>query len=162
MTSYDPAESERRALYLQLRHHLSPAGVHVCRQVAWSLKGRWPLLLQSADCKDQLLREIRAAMGRQSMQSMYLVLGSGGDADIEAILFVVMMEAAHGADEDLKDIMQGVKASNNAKAQQRALLQERQNTDLQHDMRTAWQDQYRNLLQELVKRATGRRHLGRN
>lgn len=43
-------------------------------------------------------------------------LGSMGDADIMALAFIVMMEAAKSAREDLKSIMAGVKAINAAKA----------------------------------------------
>src|SRR5262249_13040292 len=54
------------------------------------------------------------------------VLGSIGDQDIEAIAFIVMMEAARSAQEDLRAIMAGVKAINNAKAKQRQLLDQLQ------------------------------------
>ena len=47
------------------------------------------------------------------------------DRDIEAIAFVVLMQAAQSAQEDLKAIMDGVRAINDAKAQQRRSLDER-------------------------------------
>jgi len=42
-------------------------------------------------------------------------VGNLGDADIEALTFLVMMEAAKSQQEDLKAIMDGVKAINDAK-----------------------------------------------
>jgi hypothetical protein len=46
----------------------------------------------------------------------------GMQGDIEATMFVVMMEAAKSAREDLKAIMAGVKAVNAAKCHQRELI----------------------------------------
>ena len=43
-------------------------------------------------------------------------LGNMNDADVMALAFLVMMEAAKSAREDLKSIMDGVKRINNAKA----------------------------------------------
>ena len=45
--------------------------------------------------------------------------GNLNDADIDALMFLVMMEAAKSAQEDLKSIMDGVKAINDAKASNR-------------------------------------------
>jgi hypothetical protein len=42
-------------------------------------------------------------------------VGNLGDADIEALTFLIMMEAAKSQQEDLKAIMDGVKAINDAK-----------------------------------------------
>jgi len=61
--------------------------------------------------------EIRASLG-----SGFAVLGSMPDADIMALAFLVMMEAAESAQEDLRTIMAEVKAINNAKAALRDLL----------------------------------------
>jgi hypothetical protein len=47
------------------------------------------------------------------------------DGDIEAIAFIVLMSAAQSARDDLKAIMEGVRAINEAKAKQRRLLDER-------------------------------------
>lgn len=47
------------------------------------------------------------------------VLGSLAEGDIEALAFLVVMQAAKSAQEDLKAIMDGVKAINEAKSQQR-------------------------------------------
>lgn len=50
------------------------------------------------------------------------VLGDLSTADIEALAFTVLMEAAKSAREDLKDIMAGVKAINEAKVTLRKRL----------------------------------------
>ena len=59
----------------------------------------------------------------------WAILGSMGGGDIMAMAFLVMMEAAKSAREDLKEIMEEIKAINRAKAAQRELLKK-----LQHDM----------------------------
>lgn len=56
----------------------------------------------------------------------YAVLGNINNADIEALAFLVLMQAARSAQEDLKAIMAKVKAINHAKSKQRELLQEAQ------------------------------------
>ena len=69
----------------------------------------------------------RAPAGRATISTgagAYPNLGAIGDGDIMAIAFIVMMEAAKSAQEDLKEIMAHVKAINNAKAQQRGLMRE--------------------------------------
>ena len=55
-------------------------------------------------------------------QKNWAVLGNMQGADIEALCFLVLMEASKSAQEDLKAVMAGVKAINNAKAQQRQNL----------------------------------------
>ena len=60
---------------------------------------------------------------KSSAQTNWAVLGNTQGADIEAICFLVLMEASKSAQEDLKAVMAGVKAINNAKAKQRDLLQ---------------------------------------
>ena len=54
----------------------------------------------------------------------YSVPGSMNGQDIEAIAFLVLMQAAKSAQEDLKAIMAQVKAINNAKQKQRELMSE--------------------------------------
>jgi hypothetical protein len=59
----------------------------------------------------------------------YKNLGNIADGDIEAIAFIVLMEAARSAQEDLRAIMNGVREINQAKAKQRQtflLLQQRE------------------------------------
>ena len=62
---------------------------------------------------------VRAALGY--MES-YKHLAAMGGSDIMAMAFIVMMEAAKSAREDLKAIMDGVKAINTAKHRTRELL----------------------------------------
>jgi len=52
----------------------------------------------------------------------YAVLGNLAGADIEALCFLVLMQAAKSAQEDLKAIMAEVKAINNTKDRQRDIL----------------------------------------
>ncbi|MBA3754515.1 MAG: type II toxin-antitoxin system ParD family antitoxin, partial [Nitrospira sp.] len=59
----------------------------------------------------------------------WAILGSMGDGNIEAMAFLVMMEAAKSAREDLKEIMEEMKAINRAKAALRELIKK-----LAHDM----------------------------
>ncbi|MEO8056505.1 MAG: hypothetical protein ABI768_15195 [Acidobacteriota bacterium] len=68
----------------------------------------------------------RAPAGREATTptGSYANLGAIGDGDIMAIAFLVMMEAAKSAREDLKEIMGQVKAINSAKTQQRGLISE--------------------------------------
>jgi len=67
----------------------------------------------------------------------YAVLGSMNGQDIEALAFLVMMQAAKSAQEDLKAIMAKVKVINEQKAKQRELLskiqQQRTMTAIQLD-----------------------------
>lgn len=56
----------------------------------------------------------------------WAVLGSMPDGGIEAMAFVVLMQASKSAQEDLKGVMAAVKAVNGAKAKQRELLGTRQ------------------------------------
>ena len=59
----------------------------------------------------------------------WALLGGMGDEDIMAMAFIVMMEAAKSAREDLRDIMESVKSINNAKAAMRELI-----SKIGHDM----------------------------
>jgi len=60
-----------------------------------------------------------APTGTPAPSSKPTVLGDLGSADIEALAFLVLMEAAKSAQEDLKAIMDGVKAINAEKSKQR-------------------------------------------
>ncbi len=66
----------------------------------------------------------RAALRRMEAQGIPfgMPLGAAGDDDIMAAAFLVLMEAAKSAREDLKAIMDGVKAINAAKRALRELL----------------------------------------
>jgi hypothetical protein len=57
----------------------------------------------------------RAKAVDEHARDVAVLLGASSGADIEAIAFLVMMEAAKAAREDLKSIMAGVRAINDAK-----------------------------------------------
>ena len=59
----------------------------------------------------------REEVGRalQALRLDFAVLGSMPEGDIEALAFLVMMQAAKSAQEDLKAVMKGVKESNKEK-----------------------------------------------
>ncbi len=61
-----------------------------------------------------------------SMAHQYGVLGSMNGQDIEAMAFLVLMQASKSAQEELKAIMANVKSINNAKAKQREALKKAQ------------------------------------
>ena len=84
--------------------------------------------LQDEGRRQAALGDPSEASARQAVLNRFPDLG-GADGDIEALCFVVMMEAAKSAQEDLQSVMDGVKAINQAKAKQREVLavaQERQ------------------------------------
>jgi hypothetical protein len=56
------------------------------------------------------------------MKESYAILGSMNGQDIEAIAFLMLMQAAKSAQEDLKSIMAKVKSINNSKEHMRELL----------------------------------------
>lgn len=60
----------------------------------------------------------------KKMASQYGTLGNMNNADIDALAFLVMMQASKDAQEDLKSIMAGVKSSNEQKKQIRDLQQD--------------------------------------
>ena len=68
-------------------------------------------------------RELGGAL-RGGQEAGFAELGKLPDADIMALAFVVMMEAAKSAREDLKSIMDGVKSINRDKAAWRELTSE--------------------------------------
>lgn len=73
----------------------------------------------------------------QMVANQWNVLGNLNGQDIEAIAFLVLMQAAKSAQEDLKAIMANVKSINNQKASQREMLskmqQQRSTTNAQLD-----------------------------
>lgn len=56
----------------------------------------------------------------------YSVLGSMNGADIEALCFIVMMEASKSAREDLKAIMDGVKQINESRRPYKEMIGDRE------------------------------------
>jgi hypothetical protein len=101
-----PADLEARAA--ALRSHATPA------TLAW-VHERGVALGKSGAPVD-------VGALRTSAQTNWAVLGTMQGADIEAICFLVLMEASKSAQEDLKAIMDGVKGINQSKQQQRAIL----------------------------------------
>jgi predicted nucleotidyltransferase len=53
----------------------------------------------------------------------FSVLGNMNDGDIAALAFLVIMQASKDAENDMKQIMDNVKQTNNAKAQQRVFIE---------------------------------------
>lgn len=74
-----------------------------------------------AICNGLRLLKQRAAVAA-NITPEFAVLGSIDGSDIMALVFIVMMEAAKSTQEDLRAIMDGVKAINAAKSAQRALI----------------------------------------
>jgi putative addiction module CopG family antidote len=74
-----------------------------------------------AICDGLRLLEKRDAVA-MSFRSDFAVLGSIGGSDIVVLVFIVMMEAAKSAEEDLREILKSVKAFNAAKSAQRDLI----------------------------------------
>jgi putative addiction module CopG family antidote len=68
------------------------------------------------------LRRMEAQERTAALRAEYQSLGGMGNADIMAQAFIVMMEAAKSAQEDLKAIMAQVKAINRAKAALREVM----------------------------------------
>jgi Asp-tRNA(Asn)/Glu-tRNA(Gln) amidotransferase C subunit len=81
----------------------------------------------------------------RSMVTQYAVLGNISNADIEALCFLVLMQAAKSAQEDLKSIMAKVKAINNAKTEQRANLVKAQKAQENNSMTVTRYDSLRYL-----------------
>lgn len=64
-------------------------------------------------------KEVTEEQAVSDVKQSYNVLGNLNNADIEAIAFLVMMQSAKSAQEDLKSMMDEVKKINEAKASQR-------------------------------------------
>ena len=64
-----------------------------------------------------------SAVAGDAAQTCTIAMGACSGGDIEALVMIVMMQAASDADQDLKDIMAEVKANNSAKSQMRAAMQ---------------------------------------
>ena len=77
------------------------------------------------DASEVVREAVRVLEGRHAAAiaaTNYGILGAMPEGDIMAIAFIVLMEAAKSAQEDLKAIMEGVKAINKAKAAMREVL----------------------------------------
>jgi hypothetical protein len=84
----------------------------------------------------RVLEESHASLDVQVKPASGRVPGAKPDienGDIEALAFLVLMQAAKSAQDDLKAIMEGVKEVNRAKAAMRDELQQRKRTALDFD-----------------------------
>jgi hypothetical protein len=66
-----------------------------------------------------------ARKGGDAVTATRNILGDLSGSDIEALVFLVLMQASKSAHEDLKAIMDGVKARNREKKTERALAQKK-------------------------------------
>ncbi len=117
----DAVTMRARTRYSMITRLLSPAQRNACLQVAWRLEVHLPFLLAAGRGKDQVGQWLKEWISQQLAGS----LGSSSDnTDPGAMAFVVLMDAAEsgGADDDLKIIMAGVKATTNAKQALRSIL----------------------------------------
>src|SRR5258706_13377452 len=70
----------------------------------------------AGDVINAALQRMEVADGLAGAPADFAILGDLNSADIEALAFIVLMEAAKSAQEDLKAIMAEVKAMTNARA----------------------------------------------
>lgn len=98
----------------------APAAELAARMAAFELPRN--LSVQQFERLQQTARHFAAGRERQALQhfaqavtTAYAAVGSLEDADIEALAFIVLMEAAKSAAEDLRAIMAEVKAINEQK-----------------------------------------------
>lgn len=97
------------------------------RVAAANLKKIWGAL-DGSGWEARTLDAVRVGLREAGVISSttWAVLGSMNGADIMAIAFLVLMQAAKSAQEDLKAIMDAVRDINNTKAKLRGLLQKLQ------------------------------------
>jgi hypothetical protein len=109
----------------QLRREASPQVLAWVGEQARALaKGHGPVDVAVLQAAARSRFGTRQAVSGKSAASpataqVYPNLGSMGDGDIMAMAFIVMMECAKSAEEDLKAIMEDVKAANKRKAELR-------------------------------------------
>ncbi len=104
-----PVPANLAAIHAKISPRLSPAARTWAQSEGRVIAGR------SLSAHDMTTLAQQNAANRFAGQGLTSV-------DIEALAFCALMEASADAQDDLKAIMAGVKAINNAKAQQRALL----------------------------------------
>jgi Tfp pilus assembly protein PilP len=114
---------------------LAPAAAAAPGEIPAEARAREARLLARASpavkawVRDEGRRQAKAGVSSEgavqaAVRARFSSLGALSDGDIMAIAFLVMMEAARSAQEDLKAIMAQVKSANAAKARQRAALQQ--------------------------------------
>ena len=81
--------------------------------------------LDGTGWESRTLDAVRSALKEGSVISntTWAVLGQMNGADIEALAFIVLMDAAKSAQEDIRAVMDAVKDINEAKKKLRGLLQ---------------------------------------
>jgi hypothetical protein len=87
------------------------------------------MLIRSGTDPDNFISAVREELTAPSYQG----LGNMNGQDIEALAFIVLMQASKSAQEDLKSIMASVKSINNAKAKMRELLAQAQKSSSKDD-----------------------------
>jgi hypothetical protein len=99
-----------------------------CDRVAGANFGNIIAALDGTGWEARTLNTVRTAIINAGLISnaTWAVLGSMNGSDVMAIAFLVLMQAAKSAQEDLKSIMADVKDINDAKAKLRGLLQKLQ------------------------------------
>lgn len=99
-----------------------PSRSELLTNAAEGLRPKVPeMLAKSGNDPDKFMSAVREQV---ESSTIYPNLGSMGDGDIMALAFIVMMEASKSAQEDLKDIMEGVKHINKSKEQLRDLMEQ--------------------------------------
>ena len=100
----------------KIQQRLSPAAINTCRQIALSLKPKINTLLSKPNWERQVILEI-------TTQAHYKDLSAMAGGDIEASVFIILMETVKSAQEDLRDTMQGLNETNKNKQSLREKLQ---------------------------------------
>jgi hypothetical protein len=119
-----PAEFEMQSRIIQQR--MSPSVMRACRNAAWTLRWRLPLTLTYPDAETNVVQATFNALEGSLPSNV-------ASTDIEALAFVVLMEATQSAQEDLKSIMDQVKAINAAKENLRLAMEEAANLSTNND-----------------------------
>jgi hypothetical protein len=110
-------EMRLQAHSMKVRSHLSPSDISLCQQLGRSIQ--WQALgpSSSPSWKSQLFQVVTTKVNQH-----FHVPGNPARANIEALAFLVLMEAANNTSEDLKGIMEEVKGINEEKKKIRELL----------------------------------------
>lgn len=106
----------------QFLERATPETMKVLQDAGQSLREKLPQMIQTAGGNENTLSDLV----QDHIGTNYAILGSLPDGDIEALAFLVLMQAAKSAQEDLKAIMASVKAINSAKASQRKNIEDYQ------------------------------------
>lgn len=94
-------------------------------------------------------KEITELKAMNEVTNASSILGKMSEGNIEALAFLVLMQASKSAEEDLRNMMAGIKTTNNAKANQRDQIQDYQNKKNETLLKT--RDEYSVLKKDSVK-----------